>query len=95
MEFWSAPNKDERLAFAYKHMNLDWSNVLFAKFDIVRCVNVWVALTEFGPFHVSSSDGQLNSSRYVQILNDIVLPFLVKNPNMIYVQVRSCNTFVI
>lgn len=89
MERLSAEDIDERLSFAYKHLHLDWSNVLFSKFGKVRCVSVWAAITEYGPFRILMSDEEMNVNRYLQILNDIVLPFLIKNENMIYVQVNT------
>lgn len=80
--------KLQHLAFVRSNLNLDWSKVLFSKFGVVRCVSVWTAGMKTGPFRISISNGLLCEASYVQILDDVVLPFLMENRHVTYVQVR-------
>lgn len=85
--------KDDHLYFAVEQLELDWSKILFSTFGVVRCVSAWAALTQFGPF-ISMSDGPLSVTRYIQILNDIVLPFLVKNNIFIWLPVQTFHLYL-
>lgn len=76
------------LSFAHEQDQLDWDNVLSSRFGVVQGSNVLVAVTQSGLFNVSISDGLLREEEYLQMLNDTVLPYLTKNKDMIYVQVK-------
>lgn len=76
------------LSFAHKQDQLDWNNVLISRFDVVRQLNVFVAVTISGLFKVSISNSFRQEDEYLKILNDIVLPYLTKNKDVIYVQVK-------
>lgn len=90
MELLTTENKGERLCFAYKNVNRDWSKVIFSGMSVVRCVNVWVTINEYGPCGFKMTDYcQKPINEYVKILNDIVLPYVIRNENTIFVQVRK------
>lgn len=80
--------KNEHFAFAREHSGHDWKKLLFSKFGVVRCVNVWTSATQFGQFNISLSYGLLSETRYIKILDDIVLPFFIENKDISYVQVK-------
>ncbi|XP_037049162.1 uncharacterized protein LOC119083548 [Bradysia coprophila] len=78
--------KDEHFNFARANFELDWNKVLFSKYGVVRCVSVWVAGTHLGPLDISATNGLLSEAHYIKILNDIVLPFLMQNRDVTYIQ---------
>lgn len=81
--------KDEHFNFARAHFELDWKKVLFSKYGVVRCVSVWVAGTHPGPLNISTTNGLLSEAHYIKILNEIVLPFLMRNRDVTYIQVTQ------
>lgn len=81
--------KDEHFYFARAHFELDWKKVLFSKYGVVRCVSVWVAGTHLGPLNISTTNGLLSEAHYIKILNEIVLPFLMRNRYVTYIQVTQ------
>lgn len=87
--------KNEHMNFVREHFQLDWNKTLFARFGVVRCINVLVATTRFGPFDVSISDGLMSEERYLQALNNFILPFMTKSKGIIYVQVRATLSFIL
>lgn len=83
----AAAEREKRLSFAREHSN--WDNVLFSKFGVVRCISVWVAVNRFGPCRTVIFDGDMTEMKYMDILNKTLLPFLLINEDMTYIQVIS------
>lgn len=81
------------ISFPHEHHQLDWGKVLCSKFGVCKGLNIWVAVTESGLFDVFISDGFLCEYQYLQIMDGIVLPYLVTNMNVTYLQVRPAFTF--
>lgn len=77
-----------KLSFALGQFNLKWENVLFSTFGTVRSVSVWVAANKLGSSLMEISEAKMNPNRYLEILDEILLPFLNMNRNMIFVQVN-------
>lgn len=83
----TAAEREKRLSFASEHSN--WDNVLFAKFGVVKCMTVWVAVNRFEPCRTVIFDGFMSEMKYMDILNKTLLPFLLINEGMTYIQVNS------
>lgn len=76
----TATEQERRFLFAREQLN--WDNVLFAKFGVVRCVTVWVSVDRFGPCRSVVFDGDMTEMKYMDILNKTLLPFLLINDGM-------------
>lgn len=62
---------------AYEIANHHWEKVLFSKFDVIRGVYVWFAVSENGPLKICLANEQSmekNILRYIAMLEKNVLP---------------------
>ncbi len=93
MEFFTPEIKAKRLSFATEQLNSKWENVLFSTFGIVKNISVWVAVNKSASSLIAVSRLKMNPNRYLEILNNILLPLLNKNLNMIFVQVNQIDFY--
>lgn len=84
----NSDEREERLQFAYKNLHRDWSEVMFSGVTVVGNIGIWGTITEYGPWKMRMVNGPYCAKQYVEVLDDIVLPFFTQNNNVVYAQVR-------
>lgn len=88
MEFWAINNKNERKSFAEKNVHRDWTKVLFSGITEIRCVSVFAMIDEHGPRQYRIIDGRFDAVKYIDILENVVLPYIVRNGSL-FAQVKT------
>lgn len=90
----SSANRRARLHFAFGKVNFDWTQVIFSSETVIGGVVTWGFATDNGPGRMRLINGSMSSVQYVAILDDLVLPFVLRNENMILIQVNDYNYVV-
>lgn len=89
-----------RLNFARHNLNRDWSRVIFSDERACRTdhrftgrlkAGIWGFISSAGPGELCFINGHLNTFSYIEMLEEVLLPSVVKtypNDRMVFMHVR-------